>query len=128
MNQDYRGMTRLALVALACAALVWVGCRVARAAPVPAHLMHEPRHPAGESPRAVSPGYKWWYAGLLLEVVRVEGDDVVYRCLTEPARVWNSAGGGLSRQSVRQTRDEAARFPQACDRYQPFRLVVDEDE
>lgn len=71
--------------------------------PVPRHLFPP------EPPDPVRVGYRWWYHTWELQVVRVEGETVYYRCLNWPEKVFGGCeASGLSRQSKKTTRDESA--------------------
>lgn len=74
------------------------------AAPVPKHLLPP------EPPDPIAPGYAWWFGSYHLQVVRVDGEQVFYRCLTCPAKTWTQSPcwtPGLSVQSKETTRSEA---------------------
>lgn len=96
------------------------------AAPVPLHLM--PVAPADP----IVPGFRWCYPDggefgptlCELEVVRVEGDRVVFRCLNNPARVWQAfpdspPGANWSVQTRTTTLSEIQRFGVPAYPYTP---------
>jgi hypothetical protein len=73
-------------------------------APVPKHLFPEP------PPDPIAPGFVWWFHGYRLQVVKVEGEVVTYRCTTCPEMTWTRSPcgtPGLSVQARETTRCEA---------------------
>lgn len=79
---------------------------IACAAPVPTHLMKPSSDP-------IVPGYRWNYLYFELEVTRVEGETVWFRCTNCPERTWPCTLEGVQGdncQSKKTVRDESARY------------------
>ncbi len=79
---------------------LWLFC----ASPVP--------KPPPPPPDPIVPGYRWVFAGYLLEVVSTDGEKVRYRCVNRPQKVYGGCDGyaGGNEQNRARVRDEESRF------------------
>ncbi len=83
-------------------------------APIPTHLF--PPSP----PEPIRPGFTWWYCTYHLQAVKVEGEQVWYRCLNAPGMTWGRVDGpGISVQTKETTRNEVKSYYQVPLRYKP---------
>ncbi len=91
-------------------------------APVPAHLTRPEADP-------IVPGFRWMYLsgdrGYDLEVVRVNGDEIVFRCVNVPSMQWrpysdSPEGAKWSIQTRSMVLSEWKRYGAPLLRYKPI--------